>query len=399
MSSSLVKSDADLAHARASNKRLMAWKVAEMPRAEALRIQLADARSGREAVARQAQLAAGERLRLLQRQNKVPALMLLTSGASSGGGGANSPGSAASPHRASQARNRLQTLAGEGGVEAEPRLLDPPAADVAAADASDGVLHGGAAETIATLQRAWDAQRSELKAQVEELRRQVRAERDAKNQLFERIMIPGGPTSLAAAEWAAGAGGSPSGTARGGNNPARTSSPTGAFSGRPNSASNNAGSAGSAAMQLEILTRRHAELRRSSEQAVEQRDALRRALVAVRVAAPELAAALDLSSLLDTPATAPVLGAHALRTVPSPALGPVVGSRMGAQEVGAPRSLNGSPAAAEASSTASPSPRRPKSARPSRAEPEEPARSSPSFEVVSVSASRQAVSTSREGLA
>ena len=286
-SSSLARSDADLTHARASNKRLMAWRVAEMPRTEALRIQLADVRSGREAAARQAQAAVSERLKMAASQKQVAMPTASGSprlhGASKvqpGQSPRNSPragGGSSNGHQRSSADHYPGGfLTHTSGDALDDHQYSEDGGEEARLHEGDEGRHRRAL-AAAALHGAWESQRAELKAQVEALRGQLEEERASKDALFERVMVAAGDSGDVAASSA--------------KHHVKNSLPKTTSSGE-----SKGGSAGGAAMQLEVLSRRHGDLRRSSERVAEERDALRRALTAVRMAAPELAEALGITS-------------------------------------------------------------------------------------------------------
>ena len=301
-SSSLSKSDADLAHARASNKRLMAWRVSELPRTEALRVQLAEAHRGGGRDRRGGNGTDAGRQRPSPRGGSVY----------SPRGAAGLSLTAAAAAAAAGGRRPLQddaALGGEGGyagVEEEDGSED---GTVPVLEHNGGAGGGAAGAAAAVVRQTQELQRSELRAQVESLRRQLAEERAAKDELFERYVAGSGgggggsggsraaatacePASTVVIAGGAGAAGARALTAAA----AAGMSSSSVFVESPSRKAASAASSSAAAMQLEVLGRRHAELKRSSEQVAEERDALRRALTAVRMAVPELAAALGITA-------------------------------------------------------------------------------------------------------
>ncbi|GAX75359.1 hypothetical protein CEUSTIGMA_g2803.t1 [Chlamydomonas eustigma] len=315
---SLAKSTTDLVHARASNKKLMAWRVSELPRTEALRIQLAEARSSREAASKAGYAVASERFRMLERHQKLT-LTLVTSKVGNSGGSSprqsrrtDSPGSkkAAAPGRDEELPVHNARRDGLGSNQD----LDQQSSGMLLLEhcelpIEEGLNDGGGSQRMPTafkimaMQQAWDVQRGELRSQVEELRKELQEERSAKNELFERFMTGTAGTARGSAAAAAATAGWQSDQGLEGLpqasaerlDPQALSTPE--IHGMVNSRSEG----GTAlAMQLDILGRRHAQLCRDTELVVEERDALRRVLVAVRLAAPELAAALGISKTVDS---------------------------------------------------------------------------------------------------
>lgn len=196
--------------------------------------------------------------------------------------------------------------------------------------------------TTAVLQRAWEAQREELRGQVSSLKQQLQEERHARSELFERFVIG-----------RQGAGGLPapasthrSGTdANGGGDGAGAGSEAGKRAGGgPAGASEGGGHAPASPkqqlqQQLAALSRRNAELAVAAAAAAEERDALRRTLGALRMAAPELVQAVAGTALLDpvlslgvTPSAISASSVHAAvraSTAATPAAVPVASSAAG----------------------------------------------------------------------
>lgn len=206
----------------------MAWRVSELPRLEALQIQLEDARSGRESAARLAKNAVPNRLAIVLAQGKV-----------------------ASPPPSSTVNERIG-----GKITSKLTSLNVK-------------------PNLDALQQAWEAQRSELEQQLEELRTQLDDERIAK-EILQEVIVGGSKTSLSSKHEATIA-------------ESNTSSSIDDNAKHPNIGESDP------IMQLEVMRRQYADLRHTSHKVIEERDSLRRALIAVRMVAPELTKALGVS--------------------------------------------------------------------------------------------------------
>lgn len=339
-SAALAKTEADLSHARASNKRLMAWKVSELPRAEALKLQLDELRTGRASTAEQQRRAAEQRMRLVTASAAPPPLpsYSLRSGPGGGGGGADpvarTKGGAAAADgggsgRSSPHSGRASGRGVEGGTAATAAAAGGAGGHVNSQDlgeegggSAQGVVAlGDGSATAAVLQRAWEAQREELRVQVASLKRQLQEERHARSELFERFVVG-----------RQGAGGLPSHAPTHGSNADAFGSGSGAGAGSEPGRRPGDGHAGAVEgggyvpaspkqqlqQQLAALSRRNAELAASAAAAAEERDALRRTLGALRMAAPELVQAIAGTALPDpvlslgvAPSATPASSVHA----------------------------------------------------------------------------------------
>ncbi|KAG1663405.1 hypothetical protein FOA52_011683, partial [Chlamydomonas sp. UWO 241] len=332
----LVKADADLAHARASNKKLMAWKVLELPRTEALKLQLDAARSSREAAEEGAQHAANARRQAALERGatagppSIPAYTLRSLGDAGGSGGSSSGPGSPSGRAHSNARHAAAAGGGPGGGARGPALNARPRGATSdtlpgagpppqlAGEGSEWGGHvpllpgggepgsalgtpskqrggpgggggggggggvrggggGGSETTRLAVACALDAQQEELRGQVAALQAALRSERAAKNALLDRAMIH---NHLHAGGSGDGSGATDRGAAApndGGGGGAGAGGAAAAAAAQQQHSSN-----------LDVLSRRTVELQSELRRTANERDAALRTLRALRMAAPEL---------------------------------------------------------------------------------------------------------------